>query len=310
MLGGRWYNWFVKQHESDLGPAKRWSGLEDHFVWNVLYPEAPNSYLENTKADPHWEWSKEPDVREAIRPQVAELARVATFLASEGLALNDTAYALFVDAVQDNFYAAVSLLKRRADGDYSRDDTPETFPEFTEGKVRGTGLSCWDLFESCVKAKRSAPQTVARWRAMFLKMQHDFADLTAEAISEDKARTWIAGLITEDRTANTVREVWLSTSRTVFTWGVRHKHLSKNPFLDIHVDVPRKVSHRETKAFLPEEATLKQRNGGTGTCRLFHFLWGRPDKNWAPHEPSFAHPLAPNVYTQRASCASRYSWYA
>jgi integrase len=255
-LGGRWYNWFAKQHETDPGPAKRWEELENHFVWNVLYPEAPDSFLENTEADPHWEWSKEPDVRQTIRPQVAELARVATFLASEGLTLNHTAYALFVDAVQDNFYPAVSLLKRRANGDHSRDVTPDSFPEFTEGRMRGTGLSCWDLFGAYVKAMRRAPQTVIRWRAVFLKMQQDFADLTADAIGEHRAREWITGLVTEDRTANTVREVWLSASRTVFGWGVRHKHISKNPFADVHVDVPRKVRQRETKAFRPEEASL------------------------------------------------------
>jgi hypothetical protein len=50
----------------------------------VIYPEAPESYHENPKADPHWKWQKEPEVQEAVRPQVAELARVATFLASEG----------------------------------------------------------------------------------------------------------------------------------------------------------------------------------------------------------------------------------
>ena len=76
--------------------------MSDHLVWDVIYPEAPDSYQENPKADPHWEWPKEPEVREAVRPQVAELARVATFLASEGMALNATAYALFVDAVSDN----------------------------------------------------------------------------------------------------------------------------------------------------------------------------------------------------------------
>jgi len=115
-LAGRWYNWFVKQHEADPGPAKRWEELEDHFLYNVLYPEAPDSYHENTQADPTWKWSQEPDVRKAVRPQVAESARVAAFLASEGITLNNKAYALFVDAVQDNFYLAVSLLKSRARG--------------------------------------------------------------------------------------------------------------------------------------------------------------------------------------------------
>jgi hypothetical protein len=83
-LAGRWYTWFVGQHENDPGPAKRWREMSDHLVWDVIYPEAPESYHDNPKADPHWEWQKEPEVREAVRPQVAELARVATFLASEG----------------------------------------------------------------------------------------------------------------------------------------------------------------------------------------------------------------------------------
>jgi hypothetical protein len=39
-LAGRWYTWFVGQHESDPGPAKRWREMSDHFVWNVIYPEA------------------------------------------------------------------------------------------------------------------------------------------------------------------------------------------------------------------------------------------------------------------------------
>jgi len=76
-LAGRWYTWFVGQHESDPGPPKRWREMSDHLVWNVIYPEAPESYHENSKADPHWEWQKEPEVREAVRPRVAELARVA-----------------------------------------------------------------------------------------------------------------------------------------------------------------------------------------------------------------------------------------
>ncbi|MGX4806950.1 hypothetical protein [Bradyrhizobium guangdongense] len=83
-LAGRWYVWFVRQHEANPGPPKYWKEFGDHLTYNVLYPEAPESFLENSKADPNWEWAKEPEVREAVRPQVAELARVATFLASGG----------------------------------------------------------------------------------------------------------------------------------------------------------------------------------------------------------------------------------
>jgi hypothetical protein len=100
-LAGRWYMWFVEQHEDDPGPQKRWREAGDHLVWQVLYPEAPDEYHENPKADPSWEWVKEPEVRASVRPKIAEMGRVATFLANEGLALNAEAYALFVDAVSD-----------------------------------------------------------------------------------------------------------------------------------------------------------------------------------------------------------------
>src|SRR5258708_10184981 len=126
--------------------------MGDHLAWEVLYPEAPETYHENPKADPNWEWAKEPEVREAVRPQIAELARVATFLASEGLALNTEAYALFVDAVSDNLQLAIALLERRAAGDYSPDDTVLSFPSFTDSaECCATGLSCLQLFEAYVK---------------------------------------------------------------------------------------------------------------------------------------------------------------
>jgi hypothetical protein len=191
-LAGRWYNWFVAQHENDSEPPKHWRALSDHLVWEVIYPEAPDSYHKRPKADPHWEWAKEPEVRQAVRPQVAEMARVATFLANEGLALNQEAYGLFVDAVSDNLQLALALLERRASGDYSRDDTVESFPAFSDSpERRATGLSCWQLFAGYVEAAKPAEGTVQRWRAVFLNLQEEFPETSAAAISESDARAWV-----------------------------------------------------------------------------------------------------------------------
>lgn len=264
-LAGRWYTWFVKQYEDDPGPPKRWREMGDHLVWNVLYPEAPESYHEDPKTDPHADWEKDPEVREAVRPHVAEMARVATFLASEGKALNAAAYVLFVDAVSDNLLPAITLLERRANGDYSRDATPDTFPAFAEGRAQASGISCWEMFEAYVVAKRPAPATVSRWRAVFLQLQKDFADVGASGLTEDKAQTWVSKLITAKRAANTVRDVWLSASRTVFAWGKRQKHIRSNPFGDVHVDVPRTIRTRETKSFRPGEARTILRAASTYT---------------------------------------------
>ncbi|MGX4773904.1 hypothetical protein ACWAUC_29360 [Bradyrhizobium guangdongense] len=254
-LAGRWYSWFVKQHEDDPGPAKRWREAADYFVWDVLRNEAPDSYEEDPSSDPHCDWEKAPEVREAVRPHVAELARTATFLASEGKALNPSAYALFVDAVSDNLLPALTLLEKRANGDYSLDQTPDTFPAFSAGPVRASGAGCWDLFGAYVHAVKPAPSTVTRWRAVFLAMQQQFADVGADGITEDAARAWIHGQITDQRQASTVREVWLSASRTVFAWARVHKRIHQNPFKEVKVDVPRKVQKREDgRSFTTEEA--------------------------------------------------------
>jgi integrase len=244
--------------------TKRWHEMSDHLVWNVIRPEAPDSFEENPQADPQWEWAKEPEVRlhryaqvrEAVRPQVAELARVATFLASEGKTLNAAAYALFVDAVSDNLLLAITLLERRANGDYSPDDTPDSFPPFADGPVRGSGVSCWELFEAFVTAKKPKPNTVSRWRAVFLEMQRKFEDVGAEGITEEAARTWIHGLVTEERGASTVRDIWLSASRRVFSWAREHKRIRENPFKEVKVDVPRKTQTREDgRSFTAAEAS-------------------------------------------------------
>ncbi len=209
---------------------------------------------ENPKADPHWEWAKEPEVRESVRPHVAEMARVATFLASAGLSLSLEAYALFVDAVGDNLYAAISLLERRAGGDYAPDTTPETFPAFIDSAARrASGLDCWQLFEAFVKAAGPAESTVQRWRAVFLNLRDAFSDTGAAAITDAAARAWVAKLVSQKRSPKTVREVWVPAARRVFGWAEQQKHVSKNPFAGIKVDVPRKARNRETKAFMPQE---------------------------------------------------------
>lgn len=253
-LAGKWYLWFTRQHEDNPGPAKHWDDLTNYFLWEVLHSHAPEEYHENPKADPHWEWAKEPEVREAVRPVVAELGRTASFLMSEGIALTPKANALFVDAVSDNLLLAFALLKQRAIGDYSPDDTPHAFPAYSESpQGQQSGLDCWQLFKAFVAATSLAPSTVSRWRAVFLKLQADFPNVSASSVTEDQARKWIGGLVSPKRSAETVSSVWIPAVRRVFSWGEKQKHIRKNPFKDANVEKPKKQYVRESEAFTPEE---------------------------------------------------------
>jgi hypothetical protein len=160
-LAGRWYIWFVARHESDPGSPEHWAERQEHLTERVWYPHAPLEHLEDPNADTSWPWTQWPEVRDAVRPEVAEMALVATFLAGEGLALTTDASILFVDAVSQRLFSAYAVLEQRANGNYSRDTYPDTFPAYVDQR-RGaaTGMNCWELFGAYVAAKKPAAGTV------------------------------------------------------------------------------------------------------------------------------------------------------
>ena len=87
-------------------------------IWDVIGREAPDEYKANTDADPHWEWAKAPEVRDAVRPVIAELARAASFLASEGIALDAAALqAVHERRVGPDDCECLAVLEKRANGD-------------------------------------------------------------------------------------------------------------------------------------------------------------------------------------------------
>ena len=83
-------------------------------------------------------------------------------------------------------------------------------------------------------------------------MQEDFPDDSASSITSEQAEQWSKGLITEERSAGTVRGVWMSAARRVFGWAVKEKLITRNPFKEVHITVPKMVQLR-SKYFYPDE---------------------------------------------------------
>ena len=182
----------------------------------------------------------------------------ATFLASEGLALTTDASILFIDEVSQRLFTAYAVLEQRANGDYSRDAYPDTFPAYIDQRriAATTGMDVWDLFGAYVAARQPAAGTISRWRAVFKHLLAAYPG-SAGALTEDKARAWKDTLVTLKRRAVTVDGVWLPAVKTVFAWGVSQKHVSTNPFASVKIDVPKAIVLREDgKAFKPEEAQV------------------------------------------------------
>jgi hypothetical protein len=264
-LAGQWYAWFLGQHENDTRLASYWAELRDYLVWDVIGREVTDEYKADTDADPHWEWAKAPEVRDAVRPVIAELARVASFLSSAGFPLDDNAYKLFTNAVSDFLFAAFLALERRANGDYSPDETPKQFPVLDDKPaVRGDGLSCWALFEGWVKSAKRAGSSVRRARGVFIEMEAKFPRTSADAITPQDAKAWIDSLINEERKAFTVANVWLSASKAVFNWAVGQQLITANPFAIVKVTKQKKIRERPGKTFTNDEAAIRHRTSAAG----------------------------------------------
>ena len=252
-LGGEWYKWFIEREQREPRPPSYWGKLSDNFVWDVLFRHAPQEHLADPHADVGWEWKAAPEVRAAVRPLIAQEAKVASFLLEKGIALNDNTMARFLDVVEDNLLIAFTRLRAMARGDFSPDPTLEAFPAYKpEAAVALEQFGCWTLFERWQKDVKPAPSTVARWTAIFKEADRRFPN--AKNVSFEEVKSWMTGLINGDRSAKTVATVWKTALKTVFTWSVREKLVLANPFKEIRISVPREDVERETKAFTVEEA--------------------------------------------------------
>jgi len=254
-LAGEWYRWFLGQHEMDLRTPSHWKRLSDTLVWDVIHIHAPPEYLSDPRADPEWEWKARPEVREAVRPLVAQEAKVASFLLEKGMALNDEAMGLFLDVVEDNLLLAYVRLQALARGDYGADPTLESFPTYVpDAKHARSSIGCFALFERWQSEVKPARSTIARWSAVFKAADARFPD--ASMITPEVAKEWMVGLIDENRTAQTVATVWKTSLKTVFAWAIGEKLVERNPFKEVKISVPRRIVERETKAFTSEEAEI------------------------------------------------------
>jgi integrase len=254
-LAGEWYNWFVARHkEEQADPA-----AYDEAVWDIIEAMrefAPDEVREEPLRD--MERARAPEVRARVRPVIADLGHTAQFLASQGVALTHRSHERFLDCMLDNYLPALGLLERRARGDYGRDELPDTFPKFTpQPQQPASGLTPEGLFEAWVKARQPAHSTIESWGVVFRALGKRFPDRSAAAIKADEAQKWLDELITEKRSAFTVRNTWLRATKRVYRWGAQRK-LTSNPFAEAIVDVPRRKQLRPKSLYEQEQKAILQ----------------------------------------------------
>lgn len=248
-LAGEWYAWFVEQHEADPGEAEGWRREFD--CLEAAYDRFSPALDER---DDSGEWQQHPNVRRHVRAVLSDLGRAATFLSEKGVSLTPEAVAMFLDAVEPNYEAALGLLTRRTTGDYTPDRRAERFPEFKEvPKGKPAGLTCWQLFEAWVAERRPAAATVNRWRGVFVALRERFGDRDIAAITADDALAWKNTLVTAERSAQVANATWLRAARVAFDWALANRKVAVNPFTGIAVAEPPRAPKVREREFEPEE---------------------------------------------------------
>ncbi len=244
-LAGQWYAWFVAKHEQDPGQPTQW-GL--HYGQLVDAHSKFGRSLGGPDEDPADE-AESPAARRHIRQVVTELGQVASFLGEQGLRLTDEATATFLDLVERELGPALTTLGRRAEGDYSPDVRVERHPEFRKAAPeKRAGLSPWSLFEAWVKERKPGDATVNRWRAVMRGLDAFFEGRDIAAITAEDALAWKDTLVTPERSAGVVNDVWLRAARVNFGWALDNKRIASNPFEGVSVAVGKaapKVRERE-----------------------------------------------------------------
>jgi integrase len=251
-LAGGWYSWFTARHLAKNRTARHWedclSDYHDDFsagVWD-------GSGLPWEEKDPLVVWEENAKAKAGVRPAVEGHGETAQFLHARRMTLEPSTRDMFLDYVSQDLFEALDLLKLRAKGDYSEDRRPLQFPQLE--KTVDHNLTPVALFKQWITEVQPAAQTVVRWRCVFVKLQADFPG--AAAMTTEQAADWAQALVGSERSARTVRLVWLTAARAIFEWAKGKRLLKHNPFMGAKVRGPKKLSTREDRTFTAPEIKL------------------------------------------------------
>jgi hypothetical protein len=187
-LAGEWYLWFVGRHHENPGDAWDWNQRADLTADAVMaatpYWDSHDPFIDQSQRE------REPAVREDVHPVLADEAQTAQFLASKGEVLKPAAMVAFLDCILHQYFYACRLLERRAQGDYTPDTLPQSFPVFDRRKPRAahSGKTCFQLYEEYVRSVQPAASTVNRWRSVFKALDEHLAGRSLDDFSADDAQ--------------------------------------------------------------------------------------------------------------------------
>ncbi|MCC1482324.1 site-specific integrase [Roseibaca sp. Y0-43] len=256
-LIGRWYAEFTQERTDPPETAEEIEHIYDAYEQVV---ESGCSTLGNPEDFDESE-ERTPQHAARVRAFVAAHSDIDAFLISEGVGLSEGQRCELIDALENDFVAALGVRRRRALGDFGEDTRLRRFPDVSDlarvvRKEKLAGWTAWQAFEAWVAERKPAASTVNRWRGVFqaLDVAHEGKDVAL--FTAEDAINWKNSLITEGRGTRTVNEIWLSAARRVFGWVVEQKKIPKNPFEGVKVAGPAKPPKTRQDEFNDAEIKL------------------------------------------------------
>ncbi|MDB5602132.1 MAG: integrase family protein [Xanthobacteraceae bacterium] len=246
-LAGEWYGWFTARRADT--PLEVLERVQDD-VSSALRSSVNEAVA--ARSNPDDIWRHDPAAREAVRPILHDFGEVAQFLAAKRVVLTPPSRDALLDELYRDLAAAIKLFVRRAEGGSWEDTHSARFPKF---EAPDSGLTPWAMFEQWVTARGPAQSTMESWRTVFRALQASFEGRSAASITPEEAQAWITGRVSARRSAKTVKDTWISATRSVFTSAFDDKLLPFNAFADVKIKVPKQKRLRE-KTFKLDEIRL------------------------------------------------------
>lgn len=153
-------------------------------------------------------------------------------------------------------YEALLRLEERDQGDFNG---KPTHPSLTSAEPVVPALppvSLSKLFDDYIASRKligRGEESERRWKPVFEDLRKFVKHDDARRMTKQDVIKWRDKLL-KTKSAKTVRDVWLSSLRTVLGWAVREDRLEENVAADVRQDVQKQIKTRE-RGFTEEEAT-------------------------------------------------------
>jgi len=212
-LIGRWYDWFIQEHEKSDEPAETW----EHHLDRLADTAGQHETGEGEERSPR---------RTAIvRAAIQELSRLPSFLAEAGIGLSQATHERLVDEMEPDLIVAFQLLQRRAKGDYRPDMHRERFPtgELESMAASGSRVSITDLLDAWSRRlKKPKPQTVKRYTGIIKQLIDFLGHDDAVSLTDSDIVRWHAELTTSGAvTHDTFVKAYRAAISTIYEYGMQ-----------------------------------------------------------------------------------------